>query len=497
MDTLVLTELEKHFLPYRENVIGINQQFETPYGTQTIVYADWTASGRLYEPIENLLKNEIAPFVGNTHTETTVTGCSMTKAYHEAVKIIKKHVHASADDVLISCNSGMTGVVNKLQRILGLRVADRLKAYTNVPDDVRPIIFLTHMEHHSNHTTWLETICDVVVVDPNHEGLVCLKKFKEAIQKHADRKFKIAAISACSNVTGIETPYHEIAELIHEVDGYCFVDFACSAPYVPIKMHTENPNQKLDAIFFSPHKFLGGPATTGIVVFCKSLYSNAVPDNPGGGTVAWTNPWGRHAYFDDIESREDGGTPAFLQTIKVALCVQLKEQMTSEAILKREHELMDILWDGISNIPKVKILAEAIKDRLGIISFYIEDMHYNLAVKILNDRFGIQVRGGCSCAGTYGHYLLQVSEEHSKTITDQIDAGDCSAKPGWIRLSIHPVMTNAEAHFLVNSIREVVEREDEFALDYTYSPACNEYTHITGSSTELDLVKSWFDGSFL
>jgi len=181
------------------------------------------------------------------------------------------------------------------------------------------------MEHHSNQTSWLETIVEVVIVEPNERGLVCLESFQNTIDKYSDRTFKIAAITSCSNVTGIMTNYLEVAEIMHKASGYCFVDFACSAPYVNIDMHLANADQRLDAIYFSPHKFLGGPGTTGILVFNKSLYHNQVPDHPGGGTVDFTNPWGGHKFVDDIESREDGGTPAFLQTIKVALCVKLKD----------------------------------------------------------------------------------------------------------------------------------------------------------------------------
>jgi selenocysteine lyase/cysteine desulfurase len=202
--------------------------------------------------------------------------------------------------------------------------------------------------------------------------------------------------------------------------------------------------QSLDAIYFSPHKFLGGPGTPGILVFDNKLYCNKIPDEPGGGTVDWTNPWGEHKYFDEPEAREDGGTPGFLQTIKAALCMKLKENMGCDNIRKREEELLDIVWDELNSIPNLNVLANNIRERLGIISFYIDDLHYNLAVKILNDRYGIQVRGGCSCAGTYGHYLLGVDEDTSHKITNKINEGDLSEKPGWIRLSLHPTMTNEE-----------------------------------------------------
>lgn len=487
--------LEDYFKKFRENVIGYNQTFETPFGRKRIVYADWTASGRLYRPIENKLMNEFGPFVGNTHTETTVTGTSMTKAYHRAHKIIKKHVKAGPDDVILTTGSGMTRAVTKFQRILGLKVPEQLMGQLNIPEELRPIVFVTHMEHHSNHTSWLETIADVECILPDEDGLIDLNNLKKLLDKYKNRQTKIASVTACSNVSGIQTCYHDVAKAMHAVGGLCFVDFACSAPYVEIDMHPADPLAKLDAIYFSPHKFLGGPGTPGVLIFDSKLYKNRVPDHPGGGTVTWTNPWGEHQYFDDIEVREDGGTPAFLQTIKAALCVKLKEQMGVKNILHREEELVKILFAELRNIDGLHILAENIEERLGVISFYIDGLHYNLGVKLLNDRFGIQLRGGCSCAGTYGHYLLNIDPEVSHKITDKIDQGDYSAKPGWIRLSIHPLMTDDEIKDVTNGIKELAENHKTWAKDYTYDSCINEFTHLNkdSASFEEQIVNAWFE----
>jgi len=484
--------LEKYFDIFRDNIVGQEQTFDSPYGKQRILYADWIASGRMYAPIERIMGEEIAPYIGNTHTETTVTGSSMTLAYHKSKEIIKRHVNAKESDILISSNSGMTGVVNKLQRILGLKVHEKFSSKLTLPKSERPIVFVSHMEHHSNQTSWLETICDVRVIKACPEGGVDLDHFKELLEEYAYRRVKIAAITSCSNVTGLFTPYHEIAKIVHQAGGYCFVDFACSAPYIDINMHPEDEECYLDAIYFSPHKFLGGPSSSGILIFNSSLYSNKVPDNPGGGTVDWTNPWGEHKYYDAIEAREDGGTPSFLQTMRVALCVQLKEAMGSEKILAREHELLDKVWPRLMDIPNLHILADNQKDRLGIISFYIEDLHYNLAVKLLNDKYGIQVRGGCSCAGTYGHYLLEVSYEKSRTITDKINYGDLSYKPGWVRLSLHPTMTDAEAEIVCTALEDLCKNHKEWAVDYIYTNSTNEYHHIENFNTEGSLVEGWF-----
>ncbi|MSU23776.1 MAG: aminotransferase class V-fold PLP-dependent enzyme [Opitutus sp.] len=486
--------LESYFAPFRANIIGIDQDFESPFGRQRIVYADWTASGRMFGPIEKMLSEEIAPFVGNTHTESSVTGTTMTRAYHEALHIIKEHVHASADDAIICYGSGMTAVANKFQRILGLRVHEKFRDQVTLPGAERPIVFVTHMEHHSNQTSWIESVAEVRVINADADGLIDLAHLAALLDAYRERKVKIAAITSCSNVTGLLTPYHAIAGLMHRAGGRCFVDFAASAPYIAIDMHpATRPDEYLDAIYFSPHKFLGGPGTSGVLVFNKKLYTNRVPDNPGGGTVDWTNPWGEHKYFDDIEAREDGGTPGFTQAIRTALCVRLKDAMGVENILRREHELIDLVWPRLVAIPGLHVLADQHRDRLGIVSFYIDDLHFNLAVRLLNDRYGIQVRGGCSCAGTYGHYLLHVSREKSKFITDRIDAGDKTEKPGWIRLSLHPTMTNEEAERVVDAISTLAASHREWAADYIYHSPTNEFTHRNETGAIGRRVHEWFD----
>lgn len=489
-----VSDLEAYFNQFRAHIIGQDQTFISPYGEQKIIYTDWTASGRLYRPIEEKLCNDFGPFVANTHTETTVSGTAMTKAYHKAKHIIKDHVNASDDDVLIVSGNGMTGVVNKFQRILGLKIPENLKTYTEIPDEIRPVVFVSHMEHHSNQTSWLETMAKVEIVPPDEGGLFSVENLEQLLHEYKDYTIKIASVIGGSNVTGIQTPYHDIAKLMHKHGGVCFVDFACSAPYVSINMHPEEDDAYLDAIFFSPHKFLGGPGTSGVLVFNKKLYKNMVPDCPGGGTVSWTNPWGEHKYIDNIEDREDGGTPGFLQTIKTALAIKLKEQMGVENMLRREHELVSIIFKELEPISNVHILASQHKDRLGVISFYIDDLHYNLGVKLLNDKFGIQTRGGCSCAGTYGHFLLHVDQKTSHELTDEISIGDLVRKPGWIRMSIHPTTTNAEIEYVCASIKALAKHHDVWAKDYHYAPSNNEFIHksLVDKPDTSTVIEDWF-----
>lgn len=478
------------FSDFRENVIGYNQTFTSPYGVKRIIYADWTASGRLYRQIEEIMNNRFGPYVGNTHSESNITGTTMTLAYHYAHHEIKRHVNADKNDVIITYGFGMSSVVAKMQRLLGIKISEKFKGQLNLPDNMRPVVFVTHMEHHSNHTSWLETISDVVVVKPNSEGLVDLNEMERTVKKYKNRPMKIGAFTACSNITGIQTPYHKMAAIMHENNGICFVDFAASAPYITINMHPENQNEKLDGIFFSPHKFLGGPGTSGVMIFDKNLYSNSIPDVPGGGTVKWTNPWGERSYIMDIETREDGGTPGFLQAIKTAMCINLKNRMNVQNMLSREKEILNIVFPELEKIKGVHILAENIKDRLGIVSFYADNIHFNLLVKIMNDRFGIQMRGGCSCAGTYGHYLLNIKHSQSNKITNSIDHGDLSKKPGWVRMSFHPIMTNEEIYYIIDCIKTVINNINVWKNDYRYNPENNEFIHV--SYNEHNDIKEWF-----
>ncbi|PKP54196.1 MAG: selenocysteine lyase [Bacteroidetes bacterium HGW-Bacteroidetes-1] len=488
-----MTPLEKHFQYFRERTVGNELIFNSPYGPQKLLYADWIASGRLYYPIEDRITKVIGPYVGNTHTETSETGTLMTKAYHYAHNKIKKHVNAGANDVIITAGTGMTTVINKMQRIMGLKNCHTIKGHDCLQKNEKPVVFLSHMEHHSNHTNWFETNVDVVVLKPTKDLLIDLDELRFQLEKYKQRVFKIGSFTACSNVTGIETPIHEMAKIMHEYGGIIFVDYAASAPYVDIDMHpADDEMKKLDAIFFSPHKFLGGPGSSGVMIFDQTLYNSPSPDNPGGGTVDWTNPWGEYKYIDDIEVREDGGTPGFLQAIRTALAIEVKNQMDTRKMLLREQVLVAKAFKEFQKIKGVHILADNIEKRLGVLSFYLKDVHFNLVVKILNDRFGIQVRGGCACAGTYGHYLLDVSHDKSRKITELINHGDLSQKPGWIRASLHPTMTDEELDVLIFGVTEIMRHHRKWQNDYKYNKYYNEFHHINEIPDKTDLIKPWF-----
>ncbi|MDA8621893.1 aminotransferase class V-fold PLP-dependent enzyme [Psychrosphaera sp.] len=478
--------LEEYFSEFRENTIGFN--LKSQVNSHNILYADWTASGRLYRPIESHLTDSIGPYVANPHTENTETGRAITAAYKQARSVIKEHVNASDDDVLICTGAGATSAINKLQRLMGLQqkqadsqTSSFLRKVThlvsNKKRDAKAVVFVTHMEHHSNQTSWNTLDLDVEVIKRAPDGQPCIRDLTERLQSYPQQKMKIGAFTGCSNVTGIKTNVGQLAKTMHQFGGVCFIDYACSAPYVNIDMHPQDPLEKLDGIYFSPHKFLGGPGSCGILVFNKALYAlnNKSPDKPGGGTVLWTNPWGEQAFYEDIEKREDGGTPAFLQTIKAAEAIKLKNKMGVSNIEKRETHLRKILMEGMSDIPNVNILEPNIKNRLCIVSFYVTDIHHNLIVRLLDNKFGIQARGGCSCAGTYGHILLNVDKQKSLQIVSELNNGDLSHKPGWVRLSLHPTNTDEEATYVVNSLKSVVEHAHEWQKDYTFDEQLGDF----------------------
>lgn len=484
--TTKTTESECYFSKFRENTIGIDHTFESVYGEQNLIYADWVASGRLYTPIEDIMLNKIGPMIANTHSLSSQTGKTSTYAYNYARDIIKKSVNANESDVLVTTGTGMTAALSKLQRIIGLR-----KTYENEKD--KPVVFITHMEHHSNQVPWYETNADVVILPADENNLVDPKILSTEIKKYADRSLKIGSFTACSNVTGIITPYHELAKIMHQNGGLCFVDFAASAPYVKIDMHPKDPEEQLDAIFFSPHKFLGGPGTCGILVFNEKLYQSDFPDNPGGGNVKWTNPLGNYCYSDVIEVREDGGTPGFLQVIRAALALELKEKMGVEQIAKREKELLDLCFSKLQKIQGLSILGDLKSKRIGCVSFVIEDIHYNLIVRLLNDRFGIQTRGGWSCASTYAHYLFNIDEKRSRAITNELLEKNQTNKPGWVRLSLHPITTDEELLFICNAIQQVALNYKKWQKDYEYNPATNEFENPRIKDTIEREVNEWFE----
>lgn len=428
------------------------------------IYADWTASGRLFRPIEDRIINMVGGLMANTHTEDSYTGRIMTTWLHEAEQVIKKHVNASTDDILLNVGNGMTGALAKLMRMMGWWCHEQHRAAVVASMTERPLVYITHREHHSNHTMWLESLVELRIIPALPGDDIDIDWLQRDLAQEAHRKIKIASITAASNVTGIETDFRKIAKIMHQKSGYCFVDFAASGPYVDIDMHPAK-DEWLDAIFFSPHKFLGGPGSSGVLFFNKHLYQNKVPEQPGGGTVLWTNPWGEHRFVADIEQRESGGTPGILQTIRTAMAIQLKEEMGTKRICQREQYLNAIFFARLKEIEGVCILSEQHTHRLSVFSIVFSGIDYKTAVQRLSDDFQVETRGGCACAGTYGHHLLDIDYSTSKRITDHLDDELQSLKPGWVRVSLHPCMSELDVNKIADAIEKVACGEVSIAAD--------------------------------
>ncbi|MBM7540983.1 aminotransferase class V-fold PLP-dependent enzyme [Amphibacillus cookii] len=488
-----MNPLEQHFQRFRRGIIGINQVVQTRYGSFPLLYVDWTATGRLYQPIEEKLAYGLGPWISNTHTEHTLTSQLTTEAYNYAKHILKDHVNADANDIIIPVGAGTTSALNKLQRLLGIRAPSSLHAYLNIPSHQRPIIITSLLEHHSNYISWCETIGEVITIGLDEQHQINLEELEQILIQYHDRPLKIGAFSACSNVTGIISNYHQAAKLLHQYNGLCFVDFAASAPYLSINMHPQEPLAHLDGIVFSPHKFLGGPGSTGILIVNRNSIANHVPDHPGGGTVLYTTESGTYQYIDDIEAREDGGTPAILQTVKAALAVQLKEKMTVAKIKEREVLMLNYFLPQLTKIKGIKILGYPLStERLGIVSFTLEGCHHHLATRLLNDRFGIQTRSGCSCAGPYGHHLLDLSKAYSDKMVNMLKQGDNTLRPGWVRVSLHPTLTDQELIYILYAIEAVTNNHQRWQRDYHYDIRTDTFVP-NYSTTNYDLTARLFD----
>jgi selenocysteine lyase/cysteine desulfurase len=471
---------EQQFLErIRSGVVGCKQTIETPLGRKPLRYFDFIASGRFHREVEDELGERVLPFMANTHTETNYTGRLMTGYYEKSFKRIAGYINASPDDVLIPVGNGSTGAINRLIHVLGLRIPDQLEEVQNckrcIPESKRPVIFRSMMEHHSNDIAWRETIGDTVYVEFDEDGRISVDDLAEKLHQHKDRPWKIGTFSAASNVTGILNDCHALAKVLHQHGAWAFFDYAAAGPYVDIDMHPAgDPDSYFDAIFFSVHKFLGGPRCPGLLVANKKLFTNRVPAEPGGGTVLYTSPWD-HRYLSSIEHRETGGTPPIVQSIQAGLAFDLKAALGEKRIERVEQNyLQRALKEWLPN-PGLFILGNTQTRRLGVLSVIFRDLHHNLAAALFNDLFGIQVRGGCMCAGPYGHLLLNIDETHSAQIRHRLDEGHIGEKPGWVRISLAPTVSEEEFQTLLEAVDHLVKRGHSYMDRYDLCDETGEW----------------------
>jgi selenocysteine lyase/cysteine desulfurase len=495
------------FARLRQEIVGVDSVFTTPFGERMLLYADYTASGRCLLFVERYLMG-LQRHYANTHTEDDMTGRSMTHLLHEAEDLIREAVNAGPGGRVVACGTGATGAIDRLQHILGVAVgpATRRRLFEALESGVAarvderleregPVVFVGPYEHHSNEVTWREGLATVVTVDLAADGGVDLDHLESLLRDpRIAARPRIGSFSAASNVTGMLSPVHDIARLLHRYGAIACFDFAASAPYVPIDMSPgpdpDGGDPSLDAIFLSPHKFIGGPGTPGILVFDERLYPRGLPPTvAGGGTVDYVGSRS-HDFVADIEARERAGTPGVLQMLKAGLVFAIKESVGVDRIQAREHELTARALDRWGRQPQIEILGNPDPDRrVGIIGFNLRDprgayLHPKFVTSLLNDLFGIQSRAGCSCAGPYGHRLLDIDEPTSERYREWVQRGCQGLKPGWCRLGFHYTMDDADANFIIDAVEFLAREGHHFLRMYSFDLATGAWSHREGVAAD-------------
>jgi selenocysteine lyase/cysteine desulfurase len=488
----------------RDQIVGVDALIPTPFGERLMLYADYTASGRSLHFIEDYLV-QLQQLYANSHTEDDISGRVTTELLHRAEDRIKQAVNAGPDGRIIACGTGATGAIDRMQQLVGVKlppagralVDGLLQGFFGLQQAAgfgeycrqhQPVVFVGPYEHHSNEISWRESLVTVVEVAMADDGGIDLQHLEKLLRDPAYQgRMRIGSFSAASNVTGLRSPIRRLTRLLHRHDALAFFDYAASAPYVPIDMNPQAEDGEgdafIDAVFISPHKFLGGPGASGLLVFNKRCYHPELPPSiAGGGTVDYVGPLD-HDFIHDIEAREKAGTPGILQTLKAALVFDVKSAVGIDLIEQRETDMLRLAFARWDANPHIEILGNPDPERrVGIVSFNIKDpkgqyLHPRLITTLLNDLFGIQSRAGCSCAGPYGHQLLGIDEHKAEEYRAWITRGYHGIKPGWCRVGFHFVFDEEEVEYLLSCVEFVAEHGHCFVHQYHFDARSGGWQH--------------------
>lgn len=455
----------------RDGLIGEGMTFDGPYGRQRLIYADYVASGRALRQVEQFVAEEVLPHYSNSHTEASHCGRTITRMRAEARAIVARECGAGPDCHVIFSGAGATSGLNRIVALL--EIPARLARGERVEVLIGPY------EHHSNILPWRESGARVTEIAEAPQGGVDLQDLEARLRDTAGAELVVGSFSAASNVTGQLTQVDAVTTALKRHGALAIWDYACAAPYLPMNM--DGPGAPKDAIVFSAHKFPGGPGASGVAVLRRGLTTRNTPTQPGGGTVSFVSPWG-HRYATRPESREEAGTPNVIGDIRAALALLVKRAAETGAIHARETALRTRALTAWADLPGLRLLGRPEAAALPIFSFQLfegpRQIHPQLVTRMLSDRYGVQARGGCACAGPYAHRLLQIDEAASRALEAQLEAGQELAKPGWTRLNLSWVHTEAQVAHILSSVAALSRDAAGMEADYRPDPATARFAHV-------------------
>lgn len=445
-------------------VIGEGRMIDGGFGPKPLIYADYVASGRALRQVEHFILEEVLPLYANSHTEASTCGAFMTRLRRAGRAAIARLCGADASHAVIFCGNGATAGLNRLVALLGVSGA--------VARGERPLVLIGPYEHHSNILPWRESGAEVIEIGEAETGGPDLGELERVLRTADPERLVVGAFSALSNVTGILTGVAAVTALLKRYGALSVWDYAGGGPYLPIDM-----GQGMDAVVVSPHKFVGGPGASGVLVLRRDAVRETRPSVPGGGTVRFVSPWG-HDYSADVAVREEAGTPNVLGDIRAALAFLVKDAIGQEVMDRRHAALKARALEVWGNCPEIELLGQPQKRHsLPIFSFRIRDMreggnlHPQLVTRMLADLHGIQARGGCACAGPYAHRLLGLDQDHSEALRQAILSGEEMEKPGWTRLNLSVLMSDKKVETILGAVAELARAPYPSCLAYEADPS--------------------------